>query len=121
MRQTDHATVPPTPAQAMARRQLESEAANQHSLHRWWAPPALITGLLAAPISLAMAAAIGLRGAVAVVGSVFVVLGSVVVVAKTVSIVRAGVAVRAVELLRALIVLGPIAGVTYALWSVLTF
>jgi hypothetical protein len=115
------ATVPPTPAQVRAQRQRETEAANQHSLHRWWAPPALITGVLAAPISLAMAEAIGLRGAVAVVGSAFVVLGSVVVVAKTVSIVRAGVAVRAVELMRALIVLGAIAGVTYTLWSVLTF
>ncbi|QYN36781.1 hypothetical protein K1T35_05690 [Pseudonocardia sp. DSM 110487] len=115
------ATVPPTPAQVTVQRRLETEAAHQHSLHRWWVTPAMITGILAAPISLAMAEAIGLRGAVAVVGSVFVVLGSVVVVAKIVSIVRAGVTVRAVELMRALIVLGAIAGVTYTLWSVLTF
>jgi hypothetical protein len=114
------ATVPPTPAQVIAQQQVEGEAARRHSLHRWWAPPALFTGFLA-PISLAMAAAIGLRGAVALLGGVFVVLGSVNVVARTVSIVRAGVAVRAAELMRALIVLGAIAGVTYTLWSVLTF
>jgi hypothetical protein len=112
--------VPPTPAQVTVQRQLETEAAKRHSLRGWWAPPALFTGI-AVPISLGAAEAIGLRSAVAIVGGVFVGLGSVILVAKTISIVRAGVAVRAVELMRALLVLGGVAGLTYTLWSTITF
>jgi hypothetical protein len=112
-------TVPPTPAQVTRQQQQESEAARQHSLHRWWAPPALFMGI-AVPIGIAMAEVVGLRGAVAIVGGVFVVLGSVIVIAKIVSIIRAGVALRAIELMRAVIVLGAVAGLTYTLWSVLT-
>jgi hypothetical protein len=109
-------TVPPTPAQVRA----QTEVARRHSLHRWWAAPAQIMGI-ALPIGIAMLPLVGLRGAVAIVGGVFVGLGSVNVVARIVSIRRAGVAVRAVELMRALLVLGVAAGLTYTLWSTITF
>ncbi len=111
-------TVPPPPAQVRAQRQRETEAAARHSLHRWWARPALFMGI-ALPIGIAMAEAVGVRGAVVIVGGVFVVLGSVNVIAKTVSIVRAGVAVRALELMRAVLVIGAVGGVTYTLWTVI--
>jgi hypothetical protein len=106
----------PTPAQVRA----QTEVARRHSLHRWWAAPAQIMGI-ALPIGIAMLPLVGLRGAVAIVGGVFVGLGSVNVVARIVSIRRAGVAVRAVELMRALLVLGVAAGLTYTLWSTITF
>lgn len=112
-------TVPPTPAEVRARQHLEDEAAKRNTLRGWWAAPGMVTGMLGAPISLALASAIGLSGAVTTIGSMFVALGAISVVAKLVSIVRAGVAVRAVEVALALVVLGAVAVATLVLRSVL--
>ena len=113
------ATVPPTPAEVAALRHRETEIATRNTLRGWWSVPAWVTGLFVTPISLALAEVTGLRVSVTIIGSVFVVLGSISVVAKLVSLVRAGVALRAAELVLALMILGAVAGVTFALRSVL--
>ncbi|MEJ3658120.1 hypothetical protein WEH80_34680 [Actinomycetes bacterium KLBMP 9759] len=99
------ARIPPTPTERAAAKRQEEAARPYVALRGWWVVPAIVTGFLGAPISLALLPKIGLGASVTVVGIVFTVTGVIAFVAQLVGAQRRRARVSPVRLVVALAVL----------------
>ncbi|WP_232665481.1 hypothetical protein [Pseudonocardia sp. TRM90224] len=113
------AQIPPTPTERAAAKRREDAARPYVALRGWWVAPAIVTGFLGAPISLALISEIGFVTSLMVVGIIFSTLGVIALVAHLVGARRRRASVSPVRLLAAIALLVVVALGTIVLPSAL--